>query len=105
MPTYRKPESSTIKAKRDGISVACGLRLLLACLALLGCASVSGLHAQTGLATLNGQVFDTQHGAIADADVTITNAATAAKQKMQSSADGSFRFSSLPPATYTLHVE
>jgi hypothetical protein len=81
------------------------LRLLLACLGLLACASVSGLRAQTAQATLNGQVFDTQHAAVADADVTITNTATATQRKMQTSLDGSFSFGSLPPATYMLHVE
>jgi hypothetical protein len=62
-------------------------------------------YAQTALATLNAQVFDTQHALIADATATITNAATAAQQKTQTSAEGTFRFESLPPATYTVHVE
>ena len=79
--------------------------ILLTCLTLLVCCAAGNLRAQTGQATLNGQVFDTQHAAIADADVTITNSATAAQLKLQSSADGSFRFENLPPATYTLHVE
>lgn len=82
---------------------ATGLKLGMAMLSLA--VTVWPLGAQTALATLNGEVFDPQHALIADAAVTITNVETGVQQRVQTSTEGSFKFDSLPPDTYTVHVE
>lgn len=60
-------------------------------------------HAQFN-ASLSGTVLDPTQAAIPGATVTLTNDATKATQTVQSGAEGSYRFSALPPGTYTIKV-
>lgn len=62
-------------------------------------------HAQSGQATLNGQVVDTQNAAISAASVTIISTTTAVQRQTTTNKDGSFTFEALQPGSYSLHVE
>lgn len=81
------------------------VRTVLLVVTALGFLAGSAARAQTGRATLNGQVFDPQHSAVPDAGVTITNMATTAQQNARTNGDGAFTFAALEPGTYSLHVE
>ncbi|HEX5966651.1 MAG TPA: carboxypeptidase regulatory-like domain-containing protein [Pyrinomonadaceae bacterium] len=56
-------------------------------------------------ASVQGTVADSTGALVPDATVTITNKETGAKQTTQSSGDGFYRLSGLPPGRYTLVVE
>lgn len=75
--------------------------LFLAALALIPTSP-----AQQTSASLSGVITDEQHAVIPGAKITLINQdqGTAAGERL-SGADGSFRFPSLSPATYTLRVE
>ncbi len=77
------------------------LLLLLLC---LGTLSFSAL-AQIGTGTIRGTVTDEQGAAIAGATVTLTNSATGATRTQTTNDAGTFAFTGVPAATYTLKVE
>ncbi len=83
---------------RFSVRTACGL-LLAAMLTFAGAAA----HAQFN-ASLSGSVLDPTQAAIPGATVTLTNNATQVKKTIQSSAEGTFSFSALPPGNYSLTV-
>jgi hypothetical protein len=76
---------------------------LCVCLAamLLG----SPLSAQSTFGSISGTVSDASGSAVPDAQVTLTSAATGAKQTYTTGADGLYSFVNLNPGEYRLDVE
>ncbi|HSU31816.1 MAG TPA: carboxypeptidase-like regulatory domain-containing protein, partial [Bryobacteraceae bacterium] len=56
-------------------------------------------------AAIEGVVSDSSGGSVPAATVTLNNNETQRSQKVQTSSDGFYRFSGLPPGTYTLTAE
>jgi hypothetical protein len=79
-------------------------RLLAMRIAILALAP-SALLAQAVSGTIFGSVRDSTDAAIGGAQVTVRNAATNYSRSAATSADGDFRFPSLPLGAYTLAVE
>ena len=77
----------------------CAAFVLLALLVFLPVA-----HAQT-TATITGTVLDTSGAVIPNAQVTLTNEASADVRVVASNGDGNFVFPSLIPGSYTVTVE
>lgn len=73
------------------------------CLLVLGCAAL--LNAQVNTATLSGTVTDPQGLAVKGANITLTNAGTAAERTAVSDDSGRFKIVGLTPGRYTLKVE
>jgi hypothetical protein len=65
----------------------------------------SPLSAQTTFGSISGTVTDASGSAVASAQVTLTSAATSAKQTFTTGADGLYSFVNLSPGEYTLEVE
>jgi len=63
------------------------------------------LWGQMTTATLNGTVLDVQGAAVAGAEVTVTDPATALSHKTVSGSIGEYSIPFLPPSTYTLRVQ
>jgi hypothetical protein len=63
------------------------------------------LSAQTAYGSVAGTVSDVSGGAIADAQVTLTNLDTAEKRVQQSGTDGLYSFVNLLPGRYRMDVE
>src|SRR5246127_3458137 len=63
------------------------------------------LSAQTAYGSVAGTVSDVSGGAIADAQVTLTNLGTAKKRIQQSGPDGLYSFVNLLPGRYRIDVE
>lgn len=86
---------------RRAISLSAGMfdvwLLTIVCLAW----TASSALAQSS-AILTGTVVDETGAVIADATVTVTNEATAARRQVKAGADGSFVFSALAPGRYTV---
>lgn len=80
-----------------------GFRLCLLVLCL-GTLSLS-TWAQIGTGTIRGTVTDEQGAAVAGATVTLTNPATGATRTQTTNDTGTFAFTGIPSATYTLKVE
>src|SRR5579863_10153993 len=59
---------------------------------------------QTDTSSLQGRVTDPQGGAIAGAQVSLTNQATGAQRKAQSTPDGDYRFTLIPPGRYDVEA-
>ena len=76
--------------------------LIAACMCLMTAPLAA---AQSGTATLQGKVIDTQKMALPGANVTLANPATGFSRTMQSDASGTFAFPGVPPGTYALTVE
>src|ERR1043165_1718578 len=76
---------------------------------LLGCLVMMMLFSAIGLAQfragVQGVVTDNAGGTIPGATVTLTNKETNQTQTTQSSDDGFYRFSALPPGVYSISVE
>lgn len=68
---------------------------------------LSGLLASAGLsaATIGGSVFDPSGAAIANAQASLYNRDTSAKQELTTNPDGKFAFETLAPGSYSLSVE
>ncbi|MDQ2774070.1 MAG: M56 family metallopeptidase [Acidobacteriota bacterium] len=68
---------------------------------------ISGLLASAGLsaATIGGSVFDPTGAALANAQASLFNPETSAKQDTTTTPDGKFTFTSLAAGSYILHVE
>jgi hypothetical protein len=76
---------------------------LFCCLALTLLSSP--LAAQTTFGSISGTVTDASGAAVSGAQVTLTSAATSAKQTFTTGADGLYSFVNLNPGQYTLEVE
>src|SRR4029077_14872759 len=63
------------------------------------------LSAQTTYGSVAGSVSDVSGGALADAQVTLTNLDTAEKREQQSGTDGLYSFVNLLPGRYRIDVE
>ncbi len=80
--------------------------LALAALTLLGCIPTQRVFGQSlgNAGTIDGTVVDQSGGAVAKAEVTLSNPATGYSQSAVSGADGVFRMSNIPPNPYRLEV-
>jgi hypothetical protein len=65
----------------------------------------SPLSAQTTFGSISGTVTDASGSAVGGAQITLTSAATSAKQTFTTGADGLYSFVNLSPGEYTLEVE
>jgi Carboxypeptidase regulatory-like domain len=65
----------------------------------------TSVFAQSGTATLIGEVTDPQKQVVPGASVTLTNKQTGVSQSTVSDTRGGFRFVSMPPGRYDLKVE
>ena len=74
---------------------------------LCACWVISGvtLFAQTGTTSLHGTVTDRSHATVADAKVTLLNAAQGLQREIVTARTGEFEFLGLPPGEYSLTVE
>ena len=73
-------------------------------LVLWFCTFAISAHAQIGNASLGGNVTDQSGAGIADAELTLTNAATGFEAKFTSNDRGEYTFRNLTPGTYDLKV-
>ena len=73
--------------------------------ALLVLAFVGSAEAQTVQGVVTGSVVDSSGAVVPGADLTLTNDGTGAAQQEKTANDGGFRFSLVPPATYTLTIK
>ena len=68
--------------------------------------SLSGVcFSQTGISTVRGTVRDQQGNVVRGATVTLSNTERNFSRTQTTSDDGTYTFSSIPPATYNLQVE
>src|SRR5438128_1915902 len=65
----------------------------------------SGSLGQTVQGVITGTVTDPSGASVPDAKVSITNAGTGVAQATTTSSDGSYRFSLVPPGTYTVDIQ
>jgi hypothetical protein len=76
---------------------------------MIGCLALVMLFSQIGNAQfragVQGTVTDGAGGVVPGASVTLTNKETNQTQTTQSSDDGFYRFSALPPGLYSIAVE
>lgn len=79
------------------------LKSFVAVLAISLLVSVS--YAQTSISTVRGTVRDQQGNLINGAGVTLTNTERNFNRILTTSDEGTYVFSAIPPATYTLQVE
>lgn len=73
--------------------------------ALLILASGAAVWSQTVQGVITGTVTDPTGAVVPNATVTITNVGTNISQATTTGSDGSYRFSLVPPGTYTLEVK
>ena len=83
--------------KRIGLTAFVGSLVMALSLAPL-------VFAQTGVGSARGNVTDAQGGAIAGAEVRVTNADTAYARTQKTDANGNYDFQSIPIGRYTLSV-
>jgi hypothetical protein len=81
----------------------CTAYLLLTVVAVLCLAS--GTLGQTVQGVITGTVTDPSGASVPSATVTITNVGTNASQTSTTESDGTYRFSLVPPGTYTVEVK
>ncbi|HXF39217.1 MAG TPA: carboxypeptidase regulatory-like domain-containing protein, partial [Blastocatellia bacterium] len=77
-------------------------KVVLAMIMALLCSTIVKAQDTT---SLSGTVTDPQGKVLSGATVTITNSATGASRETKTGDDGSFTFSQIPPATYSIRVE
>jgi hypothetical protein len=75
------------------------------CICLAAMLMGSPLAAQTTFGSISGSVADASGSAVPDAQVTLTSAATGAKQTYATGGDGLYSFVNLNPGDYRLDVE
>jgi len=73
--------------------------------ALLILASGGAVWSQTVQGVITGTVTDPTGAVVPDATVTITNVGTNISQNTATGSDGSYRFSLVPPGTYTVEIK
>lgn len=69
------------------------------------CAAVAMLSAQSYQGGVRGTVIDAQGASVANARVTLTNQATGVARSTLTNTDGTYVFSDVDPATYTIAAE
>jgi Carboxypeptidase regulatory-like domain len=79
--------------------------LVCFCVCLAAMLLSSPLAAQSTFGSISGTVADTSGAAVPDAQVTLTSAATGAKQTYTTGGDGLYSFVNLNPGDYRLEVE
>src|SRR5271170_755246 len=84
----------------DRVAFAFGVCLCLAAM-LLG----APLSAQSTFGSISGSVTDASGAAVPDAQVTLTNLGTAAKQTYTTGSDGLYQFANLNPGEYRVDFE
>jgi hypothetical protein len=67
---------------------------------LLALAAIPSLHAQLSNATIKGTVTDSSGGVVPQATVELTNTGTGEHRQQQTTNDGAYGFTSLPPGEY-----
>src|SRR5258707_13280972 len=70
---------------------------------ILACSGVAWSQSVQGVIT--GTITDPTGAVVPGATVTITNAGTNISQSTTTGSDGSYRFSLVPPGTYTLEIK
>jgi hypothetical protein len=90
-----------MKMKRFHRSFVAALCLLVGYLTIVSAPAM----AQTSYGSISGAVTDTSGAAIADAQVTLTNAQTAEKRVQPTGSDGLYSFVSLIPGRYRIDLE
>src|SRR5258708_3891157 len=83
------------------MTLASGLKMLLPAIALL---SVGEVRAQLLQGTIDGNVSDPTHAAVAGAKVTATDEQTNAIRETVTNSTGGYTLPTLPPGTYTVTV-
>lgn len=83
---------------KRSLPIAAGLLTILLCVS-------PGTWAQIESGSINGQVTDPQHAAVAGADITITNIQTGATISAKANNDGTFAFPTLRPNHYRIMVQ
>src|SRR5438067_7431217 len=73
--------------------------------ALLILASGAAVWSQTVQGVITGTITDPTGAVVPNAAVTITNAGTNISQSTTTGSDGSYRFSLVPPGTYTVEIK
>src|SRR6266571_2809372 len=73
--------------------------------ALLVLASGGAVWSQTVQGVITGTITDPTGAVVPNATVTITNAGTGISQSATTGGDGSYRFSLVPPGTYTIEIK
>lgn len=73
-------------------------------LGILVASSASTVFAQSATTSLQGTVFDAKGAVVANASLTLTNAASGFVRNMKSDGQGAYQFAELPPAKYDLVV-
>jgi hypothetical protein len=86
------------------MTVCCRL-IRYALVAVMVVASHTAAWAQTGTASLIGEVVDAQKSAVPGATITLTNNQTKVAQTTVTDERGSYRFANMPPGRYELKVE
>src|SRR5687767_2473287 len=76
-----------------------------ALVAVLVLTAYSAAWAQTGTASLIGEVTDAQKSVLPGATITLTNTQTNIAQTSVSDERGAFRFVNMPPGRYALKIE
>src|SRR5262249_40277493 len=78
---------------------------LVSLLALIGVGAGVQAWAQTGSASVYGEVVDAQRKVVSSATVTVTNVRTGLSQNTLTDQRGAYRFVALQPGTYDIKVE
>ena len=97
-------EASAEKALDRGESMRLRTFTIVAA-ALLILASGAAVWSQTVQGVITGTITDPTGAVVPNATVTITNTGTNISQSTTTGSDGSYRFSLVPPGTYTVEVK
>src|SRR6266446_5674159 len=90
------------KSRFQSLAVfALGVSFLVACMVMLS----RPVSAQSTYGTVTGSVTDSSGGAVAEAQVTLTNLGTSEKRTQTTGADGLYSFVNLNPSRYKVEVE
>ncbi len=83
------------------VAFALGVSFVVACMVML----TQPVSAQSTYGTITGSVTDSSGGAIADAQVTLTNLGTSEKRTQPTGSDGLYSFVNLFPGKYKIDAE
>ncbi len=105
IPAATMTGAATFSCHRTESRHGAFVRLWLACLLLVGVFFAAGTmttRAQSGTATLGGQVQDPSGALITDAQLTLLNVSTGKTSEAVSNQSGLFTFTAIQPGSYTL---
>src|SRR5207248_3535865 len=85
--------------------VLMSVRILIACIIFVICASPGGVAQTTGGATLVGTITDTTGAVLPAAKVSVVNVETSFRSETQTSPEGSYYVPYLSPGNYRITVE